>query len=144
MRKLKGFILIELFLVISILCMLVGCAGIQGQIAKFDDQNATATVATGKQIMKHWGMNSKAIHIGIGDAVIGTKLPAEFGSSLKSLDDLCVKFCPDQSTMTESDATETVMYLGKLIAPAVETLINQYAPDIWSKVMKYIPAFVTF
>jgi hypothetical protein len=143
MRKLKGF-LIVLFAVILFMSVLAGCAGIQGQIAKFDDQNATNTVATGKQIMKHWGMNSKAIHIGIGDAVIGTKLPAEFGSSLKALDDLCVKFCPDQTIMTEADATETVMYLGKLIAPTIETLINQYAPDIWSKVMKYIPAFVTF
>jgi hypothetical protein len=124
--------------------MLAGCATIQPQIAQFDDQNAAATMAAGKQIMKHWAMNSQAIHIGIGDEVIGTKLPAEFGKSLKALDDMCAKFCAGQDAMTEADSAASVMYLGKLIAPAIGALVNQYAPNVWSQVMKYLPSFISF
>lgn len=131
-----------LVVIIAMVWAMSGCAAMT-QIAKFDDQNAAATMAYGKQIMKHWGMNSQAIHIGISDEIISTKLPAEFGRSLKALDDMNIQFGQDQSAMTEADASACVMYLGKLIAPTIEALINQYAPDVWSKVLKYIPSFIT-
>jgi hypothetical protein len=137
-----------LFLTISLMMGLIvasflGCSTIQPQIAKFDDQNAANTMAWGKQIMKHWSMNSQAIHIGVGDEIINTKLPAEFERSLKALDGMCEKFCVNQDAMTEADATSAIMHLGKLIAPAVQAIIQQYAPNVWSQVLKYIPSFIT-
>lgn len=119
-----------------------GCAGVQTQIAKFDDQNAARMLASGKQVMKHWLMNSKAIHIGVGDEIIGTKLPAGFGKALTRLDEMAKSFGSNQDIMTEADATEAVMQVGKLITPAIQAIINQYAPDVWSQVMKYLPSFL--
>jgi uncharacterized protein YceK len=131
------------FLIVGILMIgLLGCASVMPQIVKFDDQNAANTVAAAKQIMKHWGMNSAAIRQGLG-STLSEKLPASFGIAMDALDKYYVTYGKDQSGMTEPDAGRIDVLVGQLIDPLVITIINQYAPDVWSKVLKYLPSFIT-
>ncbi len=132
---------ILLFLLIPVL---LGCSQLQTQIVKFDDANADLTLKGAKQIMKHWGMNSSAIHVGLGDEIINTKMPVEFGKALARLDEFELKYGKDQSTMTEKDAGNIVtLVYGKLLMPVATELFKQYAPGILEKVLKYLPSFIT-
>lgn len=140
-RRLRGFTLIKLLVVMIIFCFVTGCASVMPGIVKFDDQNAANTVAAAKQIMKHWEMNSAAVKETLGSA-IKDKLPASFGDSIGALDLFAQTYAKDQSTMKEADAGRIVVLAGKLIEPMVQTIINQYAPDLWSRILKYLPAFL--
>ena len=132
----------KLFLIILIIPILFACSTIQPQIVLFDDQNAAFTVANAKQIMKHWQMNSAAIREGLG-AAIQEKLPASFGKALNDLDVLSQKYGANQEGMLEADAGRIVVLVGKLITPLVQSILDQYAPDVWGLVLKYLPVFIT-
>ncbi len=121
---------------------LVSCAGFQTQIVSFDDANAKATVSSAKQVMKHWEMNSAAIREGLGSS-LEEKLPASFGTAMDVLDNFAKTYGKDQSAMSEADAGRIVVLVGKLIEPLIQAIIKQYAPDVWTQVLKYLPAFLT-
>ena len=130
------------FLTIGFLFMgLLGCANVMPQIVKFDDQNATNTVSAAKQIMKHEQMNSAAIRQIIGSGM--DKLPASFGKLLDALDEFAKTYGNDQSKMTEADAGKIVVMAGQLVDPIIVAIFNQYFPDVWSKILKYLPSFIT-
>ncbi len=131
------------FLIVGFLFMgLSGCTSIMPQIVKFDDQNTANTVVAAQQIMKHWGMNSAAIRQVLGSA-LNEKLPASFGIALNALDKFYTIYGKDQSGMTEPDAGRIDVLVGQLIDPLVVAIINQYAPDVWSRILKYLPSFIT-
>ena len=138
MKKFLIIILVSGFLFLG----LSGCSNIMPSIIKLDDQNAANTVAGAKQIMKHWGMNSAVIRQMLGSA-LNEKLPASFGVAMDTLDKFEKTYGADQSKMTEPDSGRIVVLIGQLIDPLVVAIINQYAPDVWTKILKYLPSFLT-
>lgn len=130
------------FLIVGFLFMgLSGCASVMPQIVKFDDQNAALTVKAAQQIMKHEQMNSAVIRQTIGNDM--DKLPVSFGKSLDALDEFAKTYGKDQSMMTEADAGKIVVMAGQLVDPIIVAIFNQYFPDVWSKILKYLPSFIT-
>ncbi len=138
MKKLLIALLVSGFLFLN----LTGCSNVMPQIIKLDDQNAANTIKAAKQIMKHWGMNSAAIRQMLGSA-LNEKLPASFKAAMDLLDKAEMIYGKDQSKMTEPDAGRIVVLVGQLVDPLVVAIINQYAPDVWSKILKYLPSFLT-
>ncbi len=124
-------------LILTIIFCLFGCASIQPQIFKFDDQNAATTISSAKQIMKHEKMNSAAIRESLLD--FKTQMPVSFWTALDSLDTFAKKYGIDQSAMTEEDASRIVVITGKLLSPVIQQLIKQYAPDLWSEILRWLP-----
>ncbi len=126
-------------LIIPIL-FLLGCASIQTSIFKFDDTNAATTLAGAKQIVKHGDMNIKFLRTVIGSGM--DKLPVAFNDNLKSLEVMVVKYRADQSQMTEGDAGLIMGYGSNLLLPSIQTIMQQYWPDVWAQVLKWIPTFL--
>lgn len=129
------------FLAVGFSLTLISCAAFQKEIINFDDQNALNTVSSAKQVMKHWEMNSAAIREGLGSA-LNEKLPVSFATAMAALDGFAKTYGKDQSKMTEPDAGRIVVLVGKLIEPLIQAIISQYAPQVWTQVLKYLPAFV--
>jgi hypothetical protein len=131
----------KIWIMVLLAPVLFACSSVTPQIVKFDDANAKATVENATQIMKHWPMNSGAIREGLG-AAITEKLPVKFGKSLDRLDTYSLQY-PEGKVVAEKDAGRIVVLVGNLIEPIVQTIINQYAPGVWTGVLKYLPSFIT-
>ncbi len=129
----------KLVFIITLTILLVGCASIQTQIIKIDDQNAVATMKSAKQILKHWPMNSAFIRISL-QSNLKEKMPASVSDAMDNLDKLVLK---DPAAITEADAGSVLAYIGRIISPTIAELIKQYAPDVMEQIMKYLPAFIS-
>ena len=131
----------KLYLIILLIPILVACSTVGPQIAKWDDTNAANTVIAAKQIMRHEEMNSAAIRQIIGTGM--DKLPLSFSNSLDALDKFATTYGKDQSGMTEKDAGQIVVIAGQMVDPVITAIFQQYFPDVWARILKYLPSFIS-
>ncbi len=114
--------------VVVVALLLCGCARVQNELFKFDDQNAKNSVSLATQAMKHWKMNSKYIKTRF-PGIMNDDRFATVKNAILELDRIRKAHPEETIVLSEEEAGEVLALIGRGLDPAMQALLKKYAPD---------------
>lgn len=120
----------KLWILFLIIPVIWGCSASQNQviiqnIQQWDDQGAELTRVAGKQILKHWAMNSAYWKIQIGGKISSDEY-YKLRTAMYALDG----YVPYKDNLTDIQCAEVVSWYSKWLVAGGTMLVDEYLPKI--------------